>query len=82
MMVSNLLSVALKDYQSVAGSAGSLFGFGYYVVLSSLMAGMSLMHGYSIIPLPCYFIILSVTAYGIANWMQKKAAIMRLASDG
>ncbi len=71
MMISNLLSIALKDYQDEVGSAGSLFGLGYTAVLSVLMAGMSFLHSDNITPMPCYFLALSLGAYLVSQTLKK-----------
>ncbi|MDP1834795.1 MAG: multidrug effflux MFS transporter [Chlamydiales bacterium] len=66
MMISNCLCIALKNYQNVVGSAGSIFGMTYYIILAGLTAIMGLLHGNSILILPIYLAILSALTLVVA----------------
>lgn len=59
IIISNVLSIALKSYQDVAGSAGSLFGLSYYAVLTCLTGGMSVLHSESILVFAFYLLAMS-----------------------
>lgn len=67
MLIPNLLSIALKDYQNALGTASSLFGFYYYCLISLLTFGMALLHNNTLWPMPIYFLAmagaLNITCY-------------------
>lgn len=56
----NCLSLALVDFQDAIGTAGALFSLGYYLLVSLITMGMSLLHNGSLMTMPLYFFILSV----------------------
>lgn len=60
MITSNSLALALVDYKYAVGSAYSLFGFFYYVVISFLTFVMSCLHNGTLIVMPLYFLSISV----------------------
>lgn len=60
MAIPNCLSLALNQYGDVLGTAGAIFGLGYYVVVSLITSGMSLLHNGSLIVMPLYFLGLAV----------------------
>lgn len=63
----NALNRALIGYEAVMGSASGWFSLGYYLLVSALTYGMSLLHSPSIQRLPLYCLVLClvmVTAYG------------------
>ncbi|AHE66830.1 multidrug effflux MFS transporter [Legionella oakridgensis] len=60
MTVSNALALALVDYKWCIGTASSLFGFFYYCVISLLTFGMALFHNGTLLPMPLYFLGISV----------------------
>lgn len=60
LIIPNSLSVALKAYQSIAGSAGSIFGGIYYVLIAVNTWLMSLLHDGTALPLPIYMTALSL----------------------
>lgn len=60
MITSNSLAMALVDYKYAIGSAYSLFGFFYYVVISFLTFFMSCLHNGTLIVMPLYFLSISV----------------------
>ncbi|OPA06339.1 multidrug effflux MFS transporter [Bacillus cereus] len=56
----NCLSLALVDFQDVIGTAGSVFGLGYYLVVTLITWGMSQVHTESLVAMPIYFLVLSI----------------------
>ena len=60
MAIPNCLSLALNQYGDVLGTAGAIFGLGYYIVVSLITSGMSLLHNGSLITMPLYFLGLGV----------------------
>lgn len=64
MIASNSLSLALVDYRDCIGTASSLFGFGYYIIISLITFGMGLLHQDEIgTPMPAYFFGISVLMF-------------------
>ncbi|HAF98833.1 multidrug effflux MFS transporter [Paenibacillus sp. FSL K6-1566] len=60
MAIPNCLSLALTSYPDVLGTAGAIFGLGYYVVVSLITTGMSVLHNGSLMMMPLYFLGLSI----------------------
>lgn len=60
LIIPNSLSHALKTYQHVAGSAGSIFGGCYYFLIAVCTWFMSALHNDTALPLPFYISILGV----------------------
>ncbi len=58
--IPNCLSLALVHYSDVLGTAGAIFGLGYYVVVSLITSGMSYLHNGSLVTMPIYFLILAI----------------------
>ncbi|MGG0257153.1 multidrug effflux MFS transporter [Bacillus toyonensis] len=56
----NCLSLALVDFQDVIGTAGSVFGLGYYLIVTFITWGMSQIHTGSLVEMPIYFLVLSI----------------------
>jgi Bcr/CflA subfamily drug resistance transporter len=56
----NILSTALSEYSDVLGTAGSIFGMLYYIIVSTVTFFMGVLHNGSIYPMPLYFFGLSV----------------------
>lgn len=54
------LSTALHNYQSVLGTASALFGLSYYIVIALLTGIMGLIHTGTLLPMPIYFLVLSI----------------------
>jgi len=63
MALPNCLSLALVDFQDVIGTAGAIFSLGYYLLVSAITTGMSLLHNGSLITMPLYFLGLSLTMW-------------------
>lgn len=60
MAIPNCLSLALVHYSDVLGTAGAIFGLGYYVVVSLITSGMSYLHNGSLLTMPMYFLVLAI----------------------
>lgn len=60
MTNSNALAMALVDYKWCIGTASSLFGFFYYVLVSLATLGMGSLHNDTLYPMPLYFLGLSI----------------------
>ncbi|WP_025685663.1 multidrug effflux MFS transporter [Paenibacillus maysiensis] len=58
MALPNCLSMALVDYHDVLGTSGAMFGLGYYLLVSIITSGMSLIHNGSLLTMPLYFLVL------------------------
>jgi len=56
----NCLSLALVSFQDVIGTAGAIFSLGYYLLVSLITSGMSLLHNGSLLTMPLYFMILTM----------------------
>lgn len=61
MCIPNCLSNALSEYKSMVGSASSLFGLSYYAMASLFTFFMGTLHNGSIIVMPIYFFIISLS---------------------
>ncbi len=59
--IPNCLSLALAHYGDVLGTAGAIFGLGYYVVISLITGGMSFLHNGSLVIMPMYFLVLAIS---------------------
>lgn len=71
LIIPNSLSVALKDYQEMVGTAGSIFGAMYYVVIACATFGMSWMHDGSTLPLSLYMTFLGLILIFGSTMVQK-----------
>jgi MFS transporter, DHA1 family, multidrug resistance protein len=60
MVNANALSLALVEYKKCVGTASSLFGFAYYLVISLITYGMGFLHNDTLFPMPIYFCALAV----------------------
>ncbi|WP_410521150.1 multidrug effflux MFS transporter [Candidatus Tisiphia endosymbiont of Ditula angustiorana] len=61
MIAPNCLSQALENYGKFAGTAASLFGFMYYIIVTSFTALMGYMHNGSLTQLPLFMLIISIS---------------------
>lgn len=73
MVTSNSLAQALQNYRHAIGTASSLFGFFYYLGVSSCTFGMGLLHNGTAIPMPLYFFGLGILMILIFHTSLKKA---------
>lgn len=60
MAIPNCLSLALNQYGDVLGTAGAIFGLGYYIIVSLITSGMSILHNGSLVTMPLYFLGLTI----------------------
>jgi predicted MFS family arabinose efflux permease len=60
MVNSMALSLALVNYKNCIGTASSLFGFFYYVIISLFTLGMGYLHNDTLFPMPIYFCALTL----------------------
>lgn len=60
MTIPNCLSLALVHYGDVLGTAGAIFGLGYYLLVSLITTGMSILHNGSLVTMPLYFLALAI----------------------
>lgn len=56
LSLSNILSIALRDYQDCLGKSGAIFGLFYYLVLSLLLGLLSLLHNGTLWLMPVFFL--------------------------
>ena len=63
MVLPNALSLALKDYRDAIGTASSLMGFGYYIIVSLCTLGMALLHNDTLFPMPLYFLVIACSMF-------------------
>ena len=71
IMIPNVLSIALKDYQKVLGTASSLFGFYYYCLISLCTLGMGLLHNHTLWPMPIYFLGMAMVLNLVGYYLKK-----------
>lgn len=57
---SNALALSLVDYRHAIGTASSLFGFCYYAVISFFTFIMGELHDGTLLPMPLYFLGISI----------------------
>lgn len=60
MITSNTLALALQDYKWCVGTASSLFGFFYYIIISCITFGMGWLHNGTLLPMPLYFLCINL----------------------
>jgi len=60
IVIPNVLSQALENYGNFAGTAASLFGFIYYLIVACFTLLMANMHNGSLIILPLFMLIVSI----------------------
>ncbi|MGF9908275.1 multidrug effflux MFS transporter [Brevibacillus porteri] len=69
IMIPNCLSLALVHYSDVLGTAGAIFGLGYYIVVSLITSGMSYFHNGSLVTMPLYFLLLAIIMLLVSKQM-------------
>lgn len=72
MATSNALALALVDYKHAIGTASSLFGFFYYCLISLLTLGMGALHNGTLLPMPLYFLAISLMMLAVRKLMLEK----------
>lgn len=75
LIIPNSLSHALRPYQQAAGTAGSIFGCYYYILIAGFMWLMSAMHNGTALPLPMYILLLGLLLVQGAYLIQAKPAV-------
>lgn len=73
MATSSSLALALVDYKNCIGTASSLFGFFYYLVISAFTFGMGELHNGTLIPMPFYFMFIAIFMKSIRRFLVKGA---------
>jgi Bcr/CflA subfamily drug resistance transporter len=73
LIIPNCLSQALSGYTHSVGTAGSLFGFGYYLLISCFTCGMALFHNGTLSAMPNYFLCLSLVLILTSIWIDQTA---------
>jgi len=68
----NCLSLALVDFHDVIGTAGAIFSLGYYLLVSLITWGISILHNGSLTTMPLYFLVIS-----IMMWLLGKKFIIK-----
>ncbi len=63
LVIPNALSQALTDYRQSIGTAGALFGLLYYILIASLTFLMGMLHNGSSLPMPLYFLTLTICMF-------------------
>ena len=69
MATSNALALALADYKWCIGTASSLFGFFYYSLISLFTLGMGALHNDTLLPMPLYFLGISLFMLIVQKFM-------------
>jgi len=64
LVIPNSLSLVLTNYQEMRGTAASLLGFFYYLLIACFTAGMGYIHSGTTLPMPLYFVFLSLVLGG------------------
>lgn len=72
MVNSNALALALVDYKHCIGTASSLFGCFYYIVISLFTFGMGTLHNDTLLPMPLYFLGLSCFMLWLSTRLDKR----------
>jgi DHA1 family bicyclomycin/chloramphenicol resistance-like MFS transporter len=60
VITSNALALALVDYKWCIGTASSIFGFGYYFIISLCTLFMGFLHNGTLLPMPLYFLTIAL----------------------
>ena len=68
----NALAIALEHYKDAIGTASAVFGCFYYALISLFTFGISIIHNGTLIPMPLYFLAISIFmlltfTYGVKN---------------
>ena len=71
-----ILRFALEDYSKVTGTAGSIFGCLYYLLVAAINYMVSRLHGDSIVPFATLFLCLSITCLIAFLLIQKYKPMM------
>lgn len=66
------LSMALVRYTDCTGTASSLFGFTYYIIVSTITFGMGVCHNDTLYAMPIYFLVLTFLLWHIRHFCDEK----------
>ncbi len=67
LLISNSLSLALKEYKDTLGVAGAFFGFAYYIGIACCMTAISYLHNGTPYPMPLSFLLFSLLLYRLGS---------------
>jgi Bcr/CflA subfamily drug resistance transporter len=68
LVIPNCISGALSNYSKSIGTAGSLFGLAYYLLISIFTYGMAYFHDGSLLAMPRYLATLSMLLLAACAW--------------
>ena len=71
MITANALSSALVDYSHITGTASSLFGCFYYVLIALFTLGIGLLHNGTLFPLPLYLCAITLLLWIVYRGLEK-----------
>lgn len=74
LAIPNCLSLALVQYKDVVGTAGAVFGLGYYLLVSLITSGMSYLHNDSLLTMPLYFLSLAIVMVLVSMVLASRSA--------
>lgn len=69
MLISNSLYISLTEYRDNSGTASSIFGLFYYLVISVITLGMGYIHNKTLIPMPVYFFSIAIFMFVVFKLM-------------
>jgi Bcr/CflA subfamily drug resistance transporter len=75
MAIPNCLSLALVQYKDVVGTAGAVFGLGYYLLVSLITSGMSYLHNDSLLTMPLYFLSLAIVMILVSTALVSRSTV-------
>ncbi|MHC0449194.1 MAG: multidrug effflux MFS transporter [Candidatus Lariskella arthropodorum] len=75
MVVGNALSLGLADYTKCIGTASSIFNFIYYMLISLCTFIMGALHDGTLIPMPLYFLCLTLLMFYIYKIITKELPV-------
>ncbi|MCM3340583.1 multidrug effflux MFS transporter [Paenibacillus sp. MER TA 81-3] len=67
----NCLSLSLVGFHDVVGTAGAIFSLGYYLLVSLMTWGMSVLHNGSLMTMPVYFLVISCGMWLLGKYFIK-----------
>ena len=71
---SSALSIALADYRWCSGTASSVFGFIYYLIVSLITFGIGLLHNGTLYVMPLYFLVVCLSMVPVAHVSRERNA--------
>lgn len=80
LIIPNSLSIALQNYQTVAGTAGAIFGLLYYIGIAAMVGLVSWMHNGTALTLPIYFLIQVTTLFCGTRLIRKERQLVQFKS--